>query len=275
MVCAIENKGVVFDIVKYAVHDGPGIRTTVFLKGCPLKCLWCQNPESQRAEPERVGDVHGRKYSGIFFTKDKNFIGHEFTVQQVISEVKKDMVFYEHSRGGVTFSGGEPLMQPDFLFGLLKESKKHGMHTAVDTSGHAPWPVFKRIMKHVDLFLYDLKLMDDREHLKYTGVSNRLIVDNLKRLARGSVQIVIRLPVIVGITDRPANLRSIGLFVRGIKNIETIHLLPYNYLCKEKYNRMKIKYLFKHIEPPSGTHLRKIKKQLEAYDLRVGIRGLE
>lgn len=266
--------GVIFDIIKYAVHDGPGIRTTVFMKGCPLRCIWCQNPESQKIELEKITDVRGRKYAGIFFAQDKNTVGHVVTVKQVVSELKKDAVFYEHSEGGVTFSGGEPLMQPDFLFLLLKESKKQGMHTAVDTSGYAPWSVFKRIMKYVDLFLYDLKLMDDVEHMKYTGVSNSLIMRNLKRLATCNVEISIRFPVITGVTDNSHNLRAIGQFLRGLDSIDRVELLPYNYLCKDKYRRMGKRYALESLEPPSDELLQTIGRRLNTYGLKTRVRSM-
>jgi pyruvate formate lyase activating enzyme len=267
--------GIIFDIIKYAVHDGPGIRTTVFLKGCPLKCLWCQNPESQKTEPEKVRDVRGRKYSSIFFAGGKNIIGHKVTVEQVMSEVKKDAIFYEHSGGGVTFSGGEPLMQPDFLLHLLKECKKQGIHTAVDTSGQAPWPVLKRIMKYTDLFLYDLKLMDDSEHKKYTGVSTDLILKNLQKLAAGSAPVVIRFPLIPGITDKPDNVRAVGSFLKSLKHVDTLHILPYNYLCKDKYRRMRRRYLLEDLAPPSNNALRAIGRRFKAFDLQVRTRGME
>ncbi|MDH4211651.1 MAG: glycyl-radical enzyme activating protein [candidate division WOR-3 bacterium] len=267
--------GIVFDIIKYAIHDGPGIRTTVFLKGCPLTCLWCQNPESQKKEPEIVNDVQGRKYSSIFFAKDKNTIGHEVTVEQVMSEVKKDAIFYEHSGGGVTFSGGEPLMQPDFLLCLLRECKKQGIHTVVDTSGQAPWSTFKHIIRYTDLFLYDLKLMDDSEHKKHTGVGTELILKNLQKLAMGGAPIVIRFPLIPGITDKPDNVRAIGSFLRDLKHVDTLHILPYNYLCKDKYRRMGKKYSLKDLAPPSNNALRAIGKRFKDYGLQIRIRGME
>jgi len=244
------------------------------MKGCPLRCLWCQNPESQKIEPEKISGVRGRKYSGIFFAHDKNTVGHVVTVKQVVSELKKDIVFYEHSGGGVTFSGGEPLMQPDFLFFLLKESKKNGMHTAIDTCGYAPWSVFKRIMRYVDLFLYDVKLMDDGEHMKYTGVSNSLIMSNLRRLAKCNVDISIRVPVITGVTDSPHNLRAIGQFLDGFGSVGTVDLLPYNYFCRDKYRRMGIGYALENIEPPSDESLQTIARRLNTYGLKTRIRSI-
>lgn len=268
-----QNKGIIFDIMRYAIRDGPGIRTTVFLKGCPLACKWCQNPESQRLEPEKVDAIDRRKYSNLFYTKDGSIIGRQVTVSQIMAEVNKDRIFYEYSGGGVTFSGGEPLMQPNFLLDLLKASKKKGLHTTLDTSGHASWVVLRRILKYVDLFLYDLKLMDERAHQKYTGEGNELILDNLKRLVRNEANIIVRIPVITGITDKHENIRKIGEFVRSIKGIEELQLLPYNYLCKDKYQRMKREYAMQHIKPTPDGSLRKIKTQLETYGLRVKIEG--
>jgi pyruvate formate lyase activating enzyme len=268
-----EIKGIIFDIMKYAIHDGPGIRTTVFLKGCPLACWWCQNPESQKPQPEKIRSSERRKYSALFYGKDKGMIGHEVTVEQVMIEVEKDKIFYEYSGGGVTLSGGEPLMQPDFLLGLLKASKKQGIHTALDTSGYGPWTIFKRILKYVDLFLYDLKLIDARLHEKYTGEDNRIVLENLENLAQSKARVVIRLPVITKVTDTADNIRAVGKFAEGLKGIEELHLLPYNYLCRDKYQRIRRAYAFKNIEPPSDAALQRMKRWLEAYGLRVKIRG--
>ncbi|MBD3226410.1 MAG: radical SAM protein, partial [Caldithrix sp.] len=174
-------KGIVFDLKKYAIHDGPGIRTTVFLKGCPLDCWWCHNPESRASQPESQGDFRQRRAVDLLYTEE-GLIGKELTVAQVLSEVQKDQVFYEESGGGVTFSGGEPLIQAKFLKALLEAHQKAGLHTAVDTSGYAPYETFAGINANVDLYLYDLKLMDDTLHQKYIGVSNRLILQNLKKL---------------------------------------------------------------------------------------------
>jgi pyruvate formate lyase activating enzyme len=266
-------KGVIFDIVKYAIHDGPGIRTTVFLKGCPLTCAWCQNPESQQIEPERTSSVSRRRYSQFFFSGEKNVIGRKVSVKQVMDEVEKDRIFYQYSQGGVTFSGGEPLMQPAFLLELLKESQRRKIHTALDTSGFAEWTEIKRMVRYVDLFLYDLKIMDETLHKRYTGQSNTRILDNLKRLSTGNGEIIIRFPVISGITDTSDNLRAIGKFVRGLKRVEKLHLLPYNYMCKDKYRRMRRSYRFKGIEPPSDRELKRMKMRFEKYGLQVGIRG--
>ena len=273
MSSSIKTQGIIFDIMKYAIHDGPGIRTTVFLKGCPLACWWCQNPESQKLEPEKIRGIERRKYSGLFYGKDKGMVGRVVTVEQAMVEVEKDKIFYDYSGGGVTLSGGEPLMQPNFLLGLLKASKKRGIHTALDTSGYAPWTVLRGVLKYVDLFLYDVKLMDTGLHEKYTGEGNEIILENLENLARNKAKIVIRLPVITKITDTADNILAVGKFVAGLKGIEELHLLPYNYLCKDKYQRIKREYMFKNTEPPSDVSLQSVKHRLETYGLRVKIRG--
>jgi pyruvate formate lyase activating enzyme len=269
----MQTKGMIFDIIKYAIHDGPGIRTTVFLKGCPLACCWCQNPESKNLEPEKILDMNRRKYSHLFYNEDKNIIGRSVTVKQVMTEVEKDSIFYKYSGGGATFSGGEPLMQPDFLLTLLKASKKKKIHTALDTSGYAPWKVFKRVMDYVGLFLYDLKLMNSDEHREYTGEDNTVILENIEKLARRKANIVIRIPVITGITDKQKNIRAIGEFLQSIRGIELVDLLPYNYLCEDKYQRMRRDYSLKHIETPTEKRLHEIEKLLETYGLSVKIDG--
>ncbi len=266
------KQGIVFDVIKYAIDDGPGIRTTVFLKGCPLKCLWCQNPEGQKLGPEKVSYIERRKYSNLFYSENKNIVGRKVTAKQVMNEVEKDVIFYEQSGGGVTFSGGEPLMQPDFLFELLKMSKEKGIHTALDTSGFASWAALKYMMKYVDLFLYDLKLIDDELHKKYTCGSNKVILDNLKKLAQNGGYITIRFPVIHGITNDRDNIRAIGRFIQGIKGIEKLELLPYNLMCKDKYRRLKRRYALKHIEVPSQGELQKVKREFKTFGLDVMIR---
>ena len=177
--------GVIFDLKKFAVHDGPGIRTTVFFKGCPLKCRWCHNPEGRH--PELQAAFRGTRNTGeksTDTTKDA-MIGRTVSVQQLMREIKKDEIFYDQSGGGVTFSGGEPMMQIDFLFEILTACRKEGIATAVDTCGFTSYENFTRILPLVDLFLYDIKLIDDRTHKKYAGQSNRVILENLEKLSDG------------------------------------------------------------------------------------------
>lgn len=167
-------KGTIFDIKKFALHDGPGIRTTIFLKGCPMRCPWCHNPESQNPEPEAMTATN---LPGGNRPVVQEIVGRQVTVREVMWEIRKDLLFYDESGGGVTFSGGEPLMQPKFLTALLTASKRSGIRTALDTTGYAPWIELENILPLVDLFLYDLKFIDDSLHQKYTGVSNRLVFE--------------------------------------------------------------------------------------------------
>ena len=172
----IVTRGVIFDIKRFAVHDGPGIRTTIFLKGCPLSCWWCHNPESRSDEPQQ--SVRHLTLEGGIFDKEE-ITGYEVGVDEIIQQVERDRIFYEESGGGVTLSGGEPLNQPQFCRELLRSLKTSGFHTALDTTGYAPEEDILSVMPFTDLFLYDLKLMDETEHLKYTGVSNKGILENL------------------------------------------------------------------------------------------------
>lgn len=266
-------KGFIYDIIKYAVHDGPGIRTTVFFKGCQLACRWCQNPESWQPVPRRVTGVHQRRYLNYLGSTAHNIIGREVTVDDVLAEVEKDMIFYTESNGGVTFSGGEPLMQPEFLLEMLKASKKSGIHTALDTSGFAPWEVMEDMIRYVDLFLFDLKIMDEVLHCRYTGESNMVILENLKELAKHATSIIIRFPLIPAITDTISNIRKIGQYVQDLKGVDELHILPYNAVCRDKYRRLKVKYSLKNMKPPSDKQLSNVKRRFESFVERVKIGG--
>ncbi len=213
--------GNIFDIKKYAIHDGPGIRTTVFLSGCPLSCQWCHNPECNIPDHEK---------------------NREITVDEVMKDILSDEIFYDESGGGVTFSGGEPMLQSDFLKSLLIECKENSIHTAVDTCGHLPWKCFERILDVTDLFLYDLKLINSAEHMGYTGVPNELILQNLYKLADRKAPIRIRVALIPGVTDREENLEGISKFVSNLPGDIPIDLLPYNLFTASKYDRAGIDY---------------------------------
>ena len=230
--------GVIFDLKRFAIHDGPGIRTTVFFKGCPLRCWWCHNPESHKVLPEKFEGCNIR--SNINHSLSAlDEVGREVTITELMEEIEKDSVFYEESGGGVTFSGGEPTMQPDFLLSLLTKCKESGLHTTVDTSGYAPTKTFEKIIDRTDLFLYDIKLMNDELHQKYTGVSNRLIQTNLKWIDDNHKNICIRIPVVPGITDTQANISDTINILLKLKNISEINLLPYHRAGEGKYSRFK------------------------------------
>ncbi len=228
--------GIVFDIKKYAIHDGPGIRTTIFFKGCPLHCPWCHNPESINPQPEVIDGLPPKNNVRILINTP--YIGKKVTVEEVMREIEKDLPFYNRSGGGVTFSGGEPLLQPDFLFSLLMQCRNKSINTVVDTSGFASGKIVELVAPYTDIFHYDLKLMDDKLHRKFTGVSNKLILDNLLLLAKTDTRIVIRIPLIPGITDSAENLKEIRDFIKDIPHIVSVDLLPYNKLCEDKHEKI-------------------------------------
>jgi pyruvate formate lyase activating enzyme len=265
--------GIIFDLKKYAIHDGPGIRTTVFFKGCPLACWWCHNPEGRNPEPEPVDPerVRARKY--VKDPSREGTIGYEVSVQYLLEEIEKDRMFYEQSGGGVTFSGGEPLMQVDFLSALLEGCRDAGMRTAVDTSGYAPRQAFERIVESVDLFLYDIKLIDSVEHIEYTGISNELILDNLAWLVEKGPRIVPRIPLIPGVTDTEGNLRGIARFLSALESIDEVDLLPYNTIAEDKFERYRIEARLGHLEHQSPEQLREAGALFEEIGCRVRYGG--
>jgi pyruvate formate lyase activating enzyme len=238
--------GLIYNIQHFSIHDGPGIRTTVFLKGCPLRCWWCHNPESQEAAIERMRVR--REMDGKVF-EEKLTVGSWQSAAGVMEEIEKDIVFYLESGGGVTFSGGEPMMQPDFLAEMLHLCKSKGIHTAIDTSGHAEPAAFKKVMDTADLFLYDIKLMDDVKHVEYTGVSNELALKNLAMLAGAGKEILLRFPVILGITDDDENVDKVARLMKGL-HLNRIDLLPYHSIAKEKYRRLGREYLLPDVREP-------------------------
>ena len=263
-------KGIIFDIKHYAIHDGPGIRTTIFFKGCPMHCLWCHNPESQKNEPEEI--IKERHLDGKAFHVSE-ILGHMATTTEIMEEVEKDNIFYDESGGGVTFSGGEPLMQPIFLEELLDKCREKSLHTALDTCGHVNFRVFEKIMNKVDLFLYDLKIMNDEEHKKYTGVSNRLVIENLRMLVKNEKDVIIRFPVIPGITDTGENIDALKLLLVSLSFKGKIDLLPYHHIARNKYQRINREYKLNGIVEPTVEQLKQLKEEFEMIGLTVGIGG--
>jgi pyruvate formate lyase activating enzyme len=283
--------GIVFDIRRYSIHDGPGIRTAVFLKGCPLSCWWCHNPESQSPAPEmivrenrcvrcgacveacpedaiswdgggpvtdwdrceRCGICAGACYAGA-----REQIGREMTVADVLAEIERDVAFYDESGGGVTLSGGEPLAQREFTLALLQACKAREIHTALDTCGFASWSVLDGVRPYVDLFLYDLKLMDDSRHREVVGVPVGPILANLRALSERGHAIRIRVPVIPGINDDDESIRQIAAFAASLPGLEGIDLLPYHSTAADKYARMNKPYKLSGARPLSQERMTEI-----------------
>jgi pyruvate formate lyase activating enzyme len=270
------NKGLIFDIRRFTVHDGPGIRTTVFLKGCRMNCHWCHNPESQSSHPEEV--IKTFILDGNTFYLNE-VIGKWMSVDEVMHELRLDRIFYEESSGGVTFSGGEPLMQPEFLVDILKECKTNSLHTAVDTSGYAELSTIEKIIPFTDLFLFDLKLMDEQDHIKYTGVSNKTILENLVFLASEEKQVIVRIPIIPGITDTKKNIREIKEFLSHLTKHDSpapsfkISLLPYHSIGKNKYIRFNLENKTGHLKEMTKEAIVPLKKEFEAEGFVVKIGG--
>jgi pyruvate formate lyase activating enzyme len=298
--------GKIFDIKKYAIHDGPGIRTTVFFKGCPLSCRWCHNPEgiteaSQRlyrkdrciacrecadACPEEAisTSTDGLKWNAsdcvycgtcadICPAEAVELIGKSMTVEEVMAEIARDIVFYDESGGGVTLSGGEPLMQPAFLNALLDACGKLGIHRTVDTTGHTDTQTLLETATRTDLFLYDLKHMDAGKHARFTGVTNQLILENLNVLSRQDVDIIIRLPLIPGINSDPENIDRTGAFISSLPGVRRINILPYHCAATAKYKNLGMEFHASDIEPSSRDFLDSVAKRLAHYDLTVKIGG--
>ncbi len=263
-------KGLIFDIKRYALHDGPGIRQTIFFKGCALRCWWCHNPESQLMSPETTT----REYSldGMSFCEKEN-VGQLMTVDEVMDNIKREIVFFDESGGGVTFSGGEPLLQPQFLKELALECRQNNIHCALDTCGYAQPEIVDSIAGLVDLFLYDLKLIDDRQHRQYTGASNSVILENLRRLALNGREIIIRFPIIPGITDPKENVQKIIEYVRSLPSIRQIDLLPYHAIAGHKYQKLQVENKMIDTRPPSDERIQELKNIFEHNGFTVKIGG--
>ena len=267
----MSQKGIIFDVKRFAVHDGPGIRTTVFFKGCPLSCEWCHNPESRSPLPERLPMNGYHRCARWLRTEEPDIVGKEVSVDDCIKEIEKDSVFYDQSGGGATFSGGEPLMQPAFLRALLHECRIRNIHTAVDTSGHASWDAIEPLLEDTDLFLFDLKLFDDSEHRSRTGVGTRRIQDNLRRLHDAGASVVLRIPLIPGITDTAGNLRAIRAYAQELPEIRQLHLLPYNTIAPDKYRRFGKPHSLGRLKRQTPEELRELKNIFAGSNLEVTI----
>jgi len=256
--------GYIFDIKRFAIHDGPGIRLTFFLTGCPLSCWWCHNPEGLREIP-----AGGKRHDAAGAAQ----LGERtITVSELLAEIAKEQIFIDESGGGATFSGGEPMAQLDFLDEALAACREREIHTVVDTCGYAPPESFERIAAKVDLFLYDLKVMNDEAHREYTGVSNQLIHENLKLLVEMGRQVLVRIPVVPGFTDSASNATATADLLLKAGGIREICLLPYHKAASAKYERLQLRNRFAGVEPPSGAKMKELSGLLKdkGFTVRVG-----
>ena len=261
----------IFDIKRFAVHDGPGIRTTIFLKGCPLRCAWCHNPESQELEPVTVDimrKVNGKSVPG------KKVYGERMEVDRLVETLLRDAHFYEESGGGVTFSGGEPLMQVEGLLQLLEACKMHGIHTCVDTSGYASWEQFERIVPLTDLFLFDLKNMDPELHRKYTGMDNGPVFSNADRLLERGATLIFRIPVIPSINTTDSEVTAMVRFLKErAEKMTEVHLLPYHRIAENKYRRLQMTEDLADVAEPDERMMHQLKEEFKHTGLEVIIGG--
>ena len=302
-----ELKGKVFNIQPYSIHDGPGIRTTIFMKGCPLSCLWCQNPESQKWENQllvvrerctgcgrcvEVCPSHAVKIVDGISATDRNVCtvcgacvpecpeglrevcGQEYTVSELLKKGLEDKLFFNGSGGGITVSGGEALSQADFVSEFFRRCQEAGVHTTLDTAGFAPWEKLEKTARYTNLVLYDVKHMDSEIHKKLTGVPNEMILENLKRLSLMDVDIYIRVPVIPGMNDSDENIDRTAEFVQNeLGGKYKTYLLPYHRMGEAKLENLEEKEGFLHLEPPSNEHLEHLKQFFDQRGLACQIGG--
>jgi len=298
------SNGMIFDIKRFSIHDGPGIRSTVFFKGCPLSCAWCHNPESQSFEPELIfrperclacGEcadacpqeaiqfIDGRTIQNWNLCQNngscvaacypgaREIVGRKVSPEEIFEELVLDRGYYETSGGGVTFSGGEPLSQPDFLEKILILCKEAGLSTALDTCGAVPWETLENQLPYLDLVLYDLKIMDDPIHQQFTGLSNQEILNNFRKLAKSDAELIVRRPVIPNVNDSAEEISALGNFLKELNGRIKIDLLPYHALSADKYRRLGRDGAAWTV--PSDEDLNRIQGQLESLGFEVGLRG--
>lgn len=258
----LQVTGRIFDIQRFSVHDGPGVRTIVFLKGCALRCRWCCNPESQEyAIQQMVQDGKAKT------------VGRDVTVAEVLEQVKRDMPYYRRSGGGVTLSGGECLCQPDFTYALLKTFQENSLTTAIESTACASYDVIERILPYLDVYLMDIKHMDPQKHKAFTSRSNELMLENAKKIARTARRLIIRVPVIPGFNDTEAEIGDIAAFTKSLKTVEEIHLLPYHSYGSGKYAALGREYTLKDIKPPEAALMERLRSVVEQTGLRCQIGG--
>lgn len=298
--------GFVFDIQRFAVHDGDGIRTLVFLKGCPLSCTWCQNPESMSREPElwtidhrcircracidncaadalsgTDGIVIDRntctlcgKCVATCYAGAMNVVGRYLTVDELFDAIDRDRPFYETSGGGVTFSGGEPTLQPEFLQAMLIKCKEQGLSTAIETCGLASWDTLSGLLEYLDLVMIDIKHMDPAEHKKYTGASNEPILNNIRNMDTAGTRMRIRMPLIPGINDSDANVRATAAFLSTLHHMERFDLLPYHRLGEPKWEQLNQPYPLHGIKPPDKSQVHRAAQLFKDAGINVSVGGI-
>lgn len=298
------KKGTVFNIQRFSVNDGPGLRTTVFLKGCPLSCHWCSNPESQNKNKQIMFNIKNCngchkceeicKLEAIDFSNPNRIdrdkctkcgecaevcypgalviSGEEITVEEVIKELKKDSIQFRHSNGGITLSGGEPLMQPEFSLELLKACKVMGFHTAIETTAYTSKDIINNVMPYLDLVLLDIKTLNSSKHKEYIGSDNEIILENAKEIVKLNKDVIIRVPVIPEFNADEESIYDIAMFAKTLKTVEEIHLLPYHKLGINKYECIGKEYSMKdEIDTPSDELMLKLKKVVEDLGIHCNI----
>jgi pyruvate formate lyase activating enzyme len=300
------GKYVVFNIDRMTVHNGPGLRTVVYLKGCPLRCLWCSTPESQKPHPEiaiypdrcthcgycaPVCPLHAIKLTKetisinraqcdncgkcaeVCYPEALKLLGQVMTVEELLEEVKKDIVFYKQSGGGVTVSGGEPLLAPEFLKRFLSACREEGISAGIDTCGHVPWENIEQVLPYVDFFLWDIKHMDPVKHREFTGVTNELILSNARALSKVGIPLYIRVPVIPGYTDSDRNIKAICKFALELPSVVRVDLLFMHHLGKARYDSLNRVYPIADVPTIPNDVLQRMKLLVESYGLRCSIGG--
>ena len=247
------TKGRIFDIQRYSIHDGNGIRTIVFLKGCVLRCRWCCNPESQEYDIQTMM-VQGKP----------KVIGRDVTVAEVMKTVEKDRQYYWRTGGGLTLSGGESLCQPEFATALLQAAQESGISTAMESMGCAKWETIEKLLPYLDQYLLDIKHMNPRKHKEFTGRSNELMIENAMKIAKsGMTELSIRVLVIPGFNDTEEEIRQIAAYTATLPNVKRMHLLPYHRLGQDKYTGLNREYLMGDVKPPTNEHMQKLLKVAE------------
>lgn len=243
----IMKNGMIYNIQRYSLHDGPGIRTIIFLKGCPLECKWCANPESQSFDKEKMGD---------------EIFGYEIDVENVVKKALRDMPFFKRSGGGITISGGEPLAQPEFTKNIIRRCKELGIHVAMETSSFTQFEIYKDVVENLDLLFTDIKHMDSDIHKKYTGVGNEQILYNIKNISKINKDVIIRVPVIPTVNDSIENLNKTIQFAHEAQ-INEINLLPYHEFGVSKYCKLGRTYELNNIKSLSKDKLRQLVKTID------------